>query len=444
MILPKETNVNRTEDKPITNINNPIDKDDLFFESISDFLLEEINKDNLSNNNNDTTSIPTTPTSKSSSSSPSISSLPISNTLPPFTLQLNEINTFFDIFNSFTKPIPFINHKRKRHYHKIKPPSIRKQTNYIIYTNPSTQSTSHSVSIMSYNILNQLFVRKEFIPELTLHNRMSTIKDEITTLLPDIFCLQEADVYTYNHYFSSNNFGTYNTVYGINCGSSFANVIGYNKYKFILKSLKNFSLIHLGKHSGNRGVVHIQLEHIKSKEILSIYNIHLPRKRENDRISIMKQIYTHIKENDNNNISNYQDEINCKSFKQNVIIVGDFNAEPCSKVIEMIKGNDNDDIQDELKNVVNYVNTNHCLQSAYGKYRRFEYDGEVVERHPVFTAGMKGGKRNIDYILYGKGLVLQKVLKLPTEEEIDKDGGMPNKKFPSDHVKLFAEFGFGN
>ena len=38
-----------------------------------------------------------------------------------------------------------------------------------------------------------------------------------------------------------------------------------------------------------------------------------------------------------------------------------------------------------------------------------QMSGEVVERHPVFTAGMKGGKRNIDYILYGKGLVLQKV-----------------------------------
>ena len=156
-------------------------------------------------------------------------------------------------------------------------------------------------------------------PDLNIDDRMYKIKKEILELNPDIFCLQEADIYVYKNYLLQKDMEEYNILYGINCGSSFINIIAYKKDKFNLKSFKNFSLLFLGKSAGNRGIMTIDLEFINdinnnnsnsnnnsntkennknqdnNNKCLTIYNVHFPWKYENDRILLLNILFQHIK-----------------------------------------------------------------------------------------------------------------------------------------------------
>jgi hypothetical protein len=70
--------------------------------------------------------------------------------------------------------------------------------------------------------------------DLCLENRMKKIIEELNFLNADIMCIQESDLSTYRQ-FLVNSFPEYNFIYGVNCGSSFINIIAFkrNKYKFI-------------------------------------------------------------------------------------------------------------------------------------------------------------------------------------------------------------------
>ena len=103
-------------------------------------------------------------------------------------------------------------------------------------------------------------MKKEAEKDLSTEERMNKIKKDILYLSPDIFCLQEADLYIYKNYLLKEDMNKYEILYGINCGSSFINIIGFKKQKFLLKSFKNFSLLNLGKYAGNRGIMNINLE----------------------------------------------------------------------------------------------------------------------------------------------------------------------------------------
>ena len=61
----------------------------------------------------------------------------------------------------------------------------------------------------------------------------------------------------------------------------------------------------------------------KPKKIISVYNVHFPWKYESDRIILLRTIFNHIKEN-------YNREENKK-----ILIMGDFNSEPPSKLIKL-------------------------------------------------------------------------------------------------------------
>ena len=80
------------------------------------------------------------------------------------------------------------------------------------------------------------------------------------------------------------------------------------------------------------------------------------------------------------------------------------------------------------------------FNSAYQFYSKQKmYEGEYM-RHPAFTSRTKYYKKTIDYIFFSDNLHLKKILKLPNTYEVDKEKFLPSKEFPSDHLKLFAEF----
>ena len=387
---------------------------------------------------------------------------------------LNEIN------NNNIQPNnnSLLTKKRKRKLISVK--NQQEKDNFIHYKTKNNikyknDISRNKVSILSYNILNQIFMKKLNRPDLNIDDRMNKIKKEILELNPDIFCLQEADIYIYKEYLLQEDMEKYNILYGINCGSSFINIIAYKKDKFNLKSFKNFSLLFLGKSAGNRGIMTIDLELINTIENLNnninnninhninntnlkenhnknynnnkyitIYNVHFPWKYENDRILLLNIIFKHIKENHNINENN------------NIFIVGDFNSEPPSRVIKMfyynkikndkrnfyIKKNKSKKrtFDSETLELSEYIFNHFKFQSAYQCYSKYKLIKGDIMRHPLFTSRTKFYKRTIDYIFFSRNIQINKILKLPKYYNVDREKFLPSKEFPSDHLKLFGEF----
>ena len=176
------------------------------------------------------------------------------------------INTIYES-NELNLTEKFMNKKRKRKFITIN--AVNKKKQFIKYKcKNEVKEKRDKISVLTYNILNPVCVKKELMQdEISTDERMNKIKNEIINLSPDVFCLQEADIFIYKKYFNQKDFSKYDILYGVNCGSSFINIIGYKKDKFILKSFKNFSLSKLGKYAGNRGIMNINLELKDDKNI---------------------------------------------------------------------------------------------------------------------------------------------------------------------------------
>lgn len=354
----------------------------------------------------------------------------------PFEIPEIEFNK---IINEFTLDSPVKLLQRKRGNFKKIPTLHEDKSKFIFYKHK--KATHKKISVLSYNILHQLYMKKYNRPDLSVDNRMKKIKNEILSLSPDIFCLQEADSKIYHKYFSSECFAEYSTVYGINCGSCFINIVGFKKKKFCLKSFKNFSLLSLGKLAGNRGVMNVQLEYEKYKQMISIYNVHLPWKYEKDRFTIMTMIYEHLKETE------------IQIGKHNVFIAGDFNSEPHSDSIKLFYlkqflkeqklKEDNEEkslVNYKLLQLADYVYNKYKMKSAYQSYTKENQEGFL--KFPLFTTKTQFYKKTIDYIFFSNQLKVHKILRLPNEEEVNKEKFLPSADFPSDHLKLYAEFYF--
>ena len=386
-------------------------------------------------------------------------------------LSKEEINTLLNEINKNTnikkEEKLFLNKKRRKNFISVK--IQQEKQNFIHYKQKKTESEENDisrskVSLLSYNILNQIFMKKMNRPDLNIDYRMNKIKQEILKLNPDIFCLQEADIFVYKKYLLKNDMEQYNILYGINCGSSFINIIAYKKDKFELKSFKNFSLLFLGKSAGNRGIMTVDLQ-LKSNDIpninnnkeekdqnktnnnknITIYNVHFPWKYENDRILLMNLLFQHIKENHN-----------IEEDNNNIFILGDFNSEPPSRTIKLfyynnikhdkrnfyIKKNQSKKKSFDLQTMQlsEYIYNHFKFQSAYQCYSKEKMIKGDVLRHPLFTSRTKFYKRTIDYIFFSKNVQINKILKLPKYYNVDKEKYLPSKEYPSDHLKLFAEF----
>lgn len=319
--------------------------------------------------------------------------------------------------------------------------------------NISNIPNEFKISIVTYNILNQIYMKKPNRQDLCLENRMKKIIEELNFLNADIMCIQESDLSTYRQ-FLVNSFPEYNFIYGVNCGSSFINIIAFkrNKYKFI--SFKNFSLLDIDV-MGNRGVMNVILERNIDKELISVYNLHLPWRQESQRCEILERVFSHVNE----------------TKISRVLLSGDFNSEPYSIPVKLILF---DKFLEDLKNPyrqdfsitkkVSYcqlltfeqANEIYDFQSAYEDYKifskkkcasnsnkRINFSNRkncLKHTHPNITSCTEYFKNTIDYIFHSKSFQLIKILKLPESKILFEEGFLPSSKFPSDHLKLYAEY----
>jgi mRNA deadenylase 3'-5' endonuclease subunit Ccr4 len=357
-----------------------------------------------------------------------------------------------------------INIQKKFNSINLKQPFINKitESNYIEYIKTPKIKT---FTILSYNILSQRFMKRKEIKSLSLEIRIPKIINEINKENPDIFCLQESTFDVYQKYFSKS-FNDYEIIKYDNEGSYLMNLIGIRKNRFTLLNECKFDLSNkIIDINGNRGVINVKIkDNLYKDKIISLFCVHFPWKPiyEYQKARILLMIFEFILQNKN----------------ENIIISGDFNSIPNSIPLRMIyyqdfinEFNENKDyigdfvfnkneinlmkeVKQKMKKRENFKNTinkifeisklvyeKYLLRSVYDEYKinennknnlKFNY----LRNHPDYTNYTKTFINTIDYIIYSKFLEKVKIKKIP----IINNDYLPNETFPSDHLKLFAEF----
>ena len=371
---------------------------------------------------------------------------------------------------------------------------------YIIYSKPKSNNEK-TFTVLSYNILSQKYLHKTVKENKFLEKkiRLDNIVSEIKQINPEIFCLQEAmDDIIKSHikkYFEKD----YKIIHYDNEGSSLKNVIGIKKERFEILNesrviicddkLKNIlnnqnnnennenddeenydfyeNKIHV---TGNRGIINVCIkDKLVKNKIINLYCVHFPWRPifEYQKARIMGLIFDLI----------------LRKKIPNVIIAGDFNSVPNSTVLKMVYyqdweaemtqnkeyiGNfihnkkekdliqetlDKMDKRENFEKMINYLMKlskeiwdKYKLRSAYDSYRnevRSEKFG-FLRNHPKYTNYTNKFIDTIDYIFYSKSLINLKILKIPDVEKDRSDKKenlfLPNDKYPSDHLKLLANF----
>jgi mRNA deadenylase 3'-5' endonuclease subunit Ccr4 len=389
-------------------------------------------------------------------------------------------NIFVTVFLAFIAVVLVWNRKKR-----ILNQNIKEKHEFIYNKNNKKGVEEHTISILTYNILCQKYMKRKDRKDLNLDNRMNKITEEILSLNPDIFCLQEVNSLSYKKYFLKNpNFNEYSFDYGENYGSYFLNLIGYKRKRFEIVKKLNFDLNNSSA-DGNKGIFNIVVKDKLRKKLVSVYNVHFPWKPEyaNEKCFIFGLIAQHIMVN------------GCS----NILLVGDFNSTPNSTVFRMVYFNEfiqellmylqnnqcpyslkfEETIKDYARLSKDYLTAvyskkeakiitsiiydhqksdemskkfqacfkncyetymRYCLKSAYFDYSKSTNDDNYLRTHPSFTNYTQYFKETIDYIFYSQSMRLIKILKLPTLEEVKKESYLPSSCFPSDHIKLYAEF----
>lgn len=371
-------------------------------------------------------------------------------------------------------------------------------TNKFLFLNTENESTKQNdyFSILTYNILHQNFIKKNRMKkDLMLKERMTKIiYNEIKPLNPDILCLQEVDLNVYKDYILKNFNKEYDFVYGENFGSFFINVIGFKKVKFDLLSKNVFNLNEINIKC-TRGVLNAIIQNKINRQIISIYNIHFPWRPKYlyQKCFILEKIGLDIQKNNHKNVlilgdfNSTPDMIPLKLLYDKIFIQekikkstendDNFNLNKNSKKISKTKNKfinydsyDEDtknELPDEMdkkqfeekKQIFNlfleiynlyrfrssYENYKLLLTQDFTKFKLFN-DNPIsfTQNHMDYTYFTESFRNTIDYIFYSNNLELIKILRMPEREELSKEGFLPSKKFPSDHIKLFSEFKIKN
>ena len=97
---------------------------------------------------------------------------------------------------------------------------------------------------------------------------------------------------------------------------------------------------------------------------------------------------------------------------------------------------DIDSYKDSMANVMGK------LKSSYSNFGEGNSDhdwcDDQMARHPSHTMYVPGCESNIDYIFHSDALVVTHLLELPDKQLLDSEVHLPNKVFPSDHLRIQA------
>ena len=275
-----------------------------------------------------------------------------------------------------------------------------------------------SFSLFQWNTLSKHLSDKKSFPyakddNLKWENREPLIKKILEENSPDIICLEELG--NYDSEFKSNILDKLTIKYdfafgerkaptlGINLGS----VIGVNKELFTMEKYENVILedeegkpggqnmiwsIILDKKSGNKFIVIVA--HLKAKE-----------PNENIRIGQINHLMKFIEQN--------------FLRKYPIFILGDFNAEPSYTCVKNLFKNEE-------------LNAKSLLDLTKLDYSTIKLREKMYKRIIDYIIFISKEKDNIN-----NELIIKKAER--AKPEIDESIGLPNDKFPSDHLFLKAD-----
>lgn len=275
-----------------------------------------------------------------------------------------------------------------------------------------------SLNLMQWNTLSYHLSDKKAFPyaqdeNLKWENRLPLIKKYLEENKPDIICLEE--IGNFEQGFKSDiidkltikydiAFGQRSsTTLGINLGS----LIGVNKELFTLEKYESIALEDEEGKPGGQNMVWALILDKKSGNKFIVFVVHLKAKEafENIRIGQVEHLIKFIE----------------KNFlgKYPIFILGDFNAEPSYTCINNLLNNEK-------------LNVKSLFDLKKLDYTTIKLRDKMYKRIIDYILFVSKNKNNSDNELSIKYAERAK-------PDIDESIGLPNDKFPSDHLFLKAE-----
>ena len=275
-----------------------------------------------------------------------------------------------------------------------------------------------SFSLMQWNTLSYHLSDKKAFPyaqeeNLKWENRLPLIKKYLEENKPDIICLEE--IGNFEQGFKSDiidkltikydiAFGQRSsTTLGINLGC----LIGVNKELFTLEKYESIALEEQEGKPGGQNMVWALILDKKSGNKFIVFVVHLKAKEafENIRIGQVEHLIKFIE----------------KNFlgKYPIFILGDFNAEPSYTCINNLLNNEK-------------LNVKSLFDLKKLDYTTIKLRDKMYKRIIDYILFVSKNKNNSDNELSIKYAERAK-------PDIDESIGLPNDKFPSDHLFLKAE-----
>ena len=275
-----------------------------------------------------------------------------------------------------------------------------------------------SFSLMQWNTLSYHLSDKKAFPyaqdeNLKWENRLPLIKKYLEENKPDIICLEE--IGNFEQGFKSDIIDKLTIKYdiafgqrsaptlGINLGS----LIGVNKELFTLEKYESIALEDEEGKPGGQNMVWALILDKKSGNKFIVFVVHLKAKEafENIRIGQVEHLIKFIE----------------KNFlgKYPIFILGDFNAEPSYTCINNLLNNEK-------------LNVKSLFDLKKLDYTTIKLRDKMYKRIIDYILFVSKNKNNSDNELSIKYAERAK-------PDIDESIGLPNDKFPSDHLFLKAE-----
>ena len=275
-----------------------------------------------------------------------------------------------------------------------------------------------SLTLMQWNTLSYHLSDKKAFPyaqdeNLKWENRLPLIKKYLEENKPDIICLEE--IGNFEQGFKSDiidkltikydiAFGQRSsTTLGINLGC----LIGVNKELFTLEKYESIALEEQEGKPGGQNMVWALILDKKSGNKFIVFVVHLKAKEafENIRIGQVDHLIKFIE----------------KNFlgKYPIFILGDFNAEPSYTCINNLLNNEK-------------LNVKSLFDLKKLDYTTIKLRDKMYKRIIDYILFVSKNKNNSDNELSIKYAERAK-------PDIDESIGLPNDKFPSDHLFLKAE-----
>ena len=275
-----------------------------------------------------------------------------------------------------------------------------------------------SLTLMQWNTLSYHLSDKKAFPyskdeSLKWENRLPLIKKYLEENKADIICLEE--IGNFEQGFKSEIIDKLTIKYdiafgqrsaptlGINLGS----IIGVNKELFTMEKYESVILEDEEGKPGGQNMIWALILDKKSGNKFIVFVVHLKAKEANENIRI-GQVEHLIRFIEKNFLRKYP-----------IFILGDFNAEPSYTCINNILNNEN-------------LNVKSLFDLKKLDYSTIKLRDKMYKRiidYIFFVSKNKNNSENELNIKYAER----------AKPEIDESIGLPNDKFPSDHLYLKAE-----